>query len=70
LSSDNRVKVHYLFVVALVHVIVFFFSSAGATVHDELRPLLLLLAVGPDPVNFVSNFSGPFSPDFQLNPAT
>jgi hypothetical protein len=28
-------------------------SSAGATVHDGLRPPLRLLAIGPDPVTFV-----------------
>jgi hypothetical protein len=31
-------------------------SSTGATVHDELRPLLRLLFIDPDPLTFVSNF--------------
>jgi hypothetical protein len=31
-------------------------SSAGAAVHDEPWPLLRLLATGPDPVTFITNF--------------
>jgi hypothetical protein len=31
-------------------------NSAGATVHDEPCPLLRLVAIGPDPVIFVTNF--------------